>query len=277
MSTYAPKTESFRALWKEELGEMPSYIPGGILPKGGFFLFGGEPGVGKSLFILNLMRRIMGQRPSTFPAYPALALGDKCERALYLDAEVGRHGLWERVKGIFDTPPPHGFVYTTETSELTLDTEAGRGRLKKLIDTAKPEIVIVDPVSSFMAGSDSDNSNVADFFRTLRWLQEQQPDPLTFILCHHFRKKPSEREDWDPLDLENFRGATKWISEAWTILPLADIDRSKRSVKARWGKVRHGPQPEGTWRFRFDENQRMVEQVPGRQQAAVRKRRGPFS
>ncbi len=277
MSTYNPKTHSFRTLWEEDLGEMPSYVSGGILPKGGFFLFGGEPGVGKSLFILNLMKRLMGPRPSTFPAYSALTLTDVCQRALYLDAEVGRWGLCDRVRQIYDTAPPHGFIYTTDTSELTLDTEAGRGRLKKLIDASQPEIVIVDPVSSFMAGSDGDNSNVADFFRSLRWLQEQQKDPLTFILCHHFRKKPSDRDEWDPLDLENFRGATKWISEAWTVLPLADAKRSGRLVKARFGKVRHGPQPADTWHFKFDNNQRMVEHIPGRGKAAPRARRGPLS
>jgi len=258
VSITVTKFRSFATLWEEDLGEMPSFAAGGILPKGAFFLFGGETGIGKSLLMLNIMDRLMGPRPGHWPGRPDIELTDVPQRALYLDAEIGEWGLWDRTKKIWTQAPPRGFVYATDTAEMTIDTEPGRKRLLDLVLAAQPEIVIIDPVSSFMSGSDSDNSAVADFFRSLRWIQEKA-GPITFLLSHHFRKKPQEKQDYDPLDMDNFRGASKWMNEAWSVLTMKSEDLFLRKVVARWAKVRNGPHPSGDFRWRYDENHRLIE------------------
>lgn len=252
-------TRSFSSLWKEDRGEMPAFVGNGILPRGGFFLFGGETGIGKSMLMLNIMHALFDHRPRGFPGCRSLPLVDTPERVLYLDAEVGEWGLWRRVKDIWDEPPPHGFVYATATSEYVLDTEPGRRKMLDLLQASQPEIVIIDPVSSFLLGDDSENSSVAQFFRSLRWFQEQLNPLLTFFLIHHFRKKPSERADFDGLDIDNFRGASKWNNEAWTALTLIEEDRATRRIRGRWAKVRHGPKPRADVLFRYDERNRVTE------------------
>lgn len=62
-------------------------------------------------------------------------------------------------------------------------------------------------------------------------------------MSHHFRKPPTghDRKNYDPLALENLRGASKWTDAADTITTLAREGASKHwwFLKTRW-TTRHG-------------------------------------
>jgi archaellum biogenesis ATPase FlaH len=244
------------ALHTAPLPKLHAWIEGGILPKGSFFLFGGETGVGKTFFILNLVRSLLQKTP--FLGRKEFVITESPKKILWLDAECGEYEIARRAKKVFvdENIPPHAIdVYTDTATLCRLDSQDARGEFVSIIKKCEPlpDIIIIDPVSYFMHGSDSDTTQVRNLYGTLRYAKEalKLPD-LTFILSHHFRKKPTgrPRTDHDPLDPENFRGAIEWLNHAWCAAQLAWAkDRPLRynpdkgwDIRARFGKVR-GAEP----------------------------------
>jgi archaellum biogenesis ATPase FlaH len=249
------RVKDARSLWALDADSMPAYIAAGILPIGGVLLFGGPTGVGKSLMALNMIHDLLHRERSEFLGTPGYTLEKKPSRIIYVDAEVGEYGMAERLKEVFPRQPAAGeLLYTDQVSDLLIDEDIGRRRLLNMVEMEKPDIVILDPVSNLMEGDDSSNKDVKGFYQGLNWVKEKYGHPLTYLLVHHFRKEPAGRysEDYDPLDPQNFRGASTWVGQAWTAMTMAGNRIGDLARRASWPKIRHGPPDSKTYQLKWE-------------------------
>ena len=212
-----------------------------VLSKGGFLLFGGTKGIGKSIMVFNLAKD--------------LSTGAKCcwglegleipkpRTVLYLDYELGEDRIHKRARELFDEAPPEGLHYLTDAEEaLDLDSNLGTQHLTNYVNAINPEVVIIDPVSDFMTGSDSDNSDVRDFFKNMKRIRAERND-IAFVLVHHFGKVPQGQyaQDYDALNINNFRGASKWtdsVDTAATVVQEGKMRQGTWKNRIRWVKTR---------------------------------------
>ncbi len=243
-------------LFVDPLPERREWIENGILPKGALFLFGGGTSIGKTFIVLNLLRQLV--EGTTF-LNTEWRVVDKPKSILYLDAEIGEDLLAQRVKQVFEgctALKPDIIMVDCYTSTCKLDVNEGRQELFKKIRQCptKPDIIVIDPLSYFMEQDDSDNAAAQQVYTTCRMAQEQFNKDLTFIISHHYRKRPSGRglETYDPLEPAEFRGASKWTDMSWTTMTLNrthDNADGGWDLEARFPKIRANKPISGTHYF----------------------------
>lgn len=233
------------------------WIENGILPKGGIMLFGGDTGIGKTFIILNMIRSLV--EGSNFLGTEWRVM-DKPKSILYLDAEIGKDLLSNRVKKVFkgcENFGPGSVNAECDTGLIKLDTAAGRTKFYDKIKTCKvvPDVVVIDPLSYFLENGDNDNQVASSVYDGFRYAQQTFNRDMTFVLSHHYNKKPRGQglDNFDPLDLHNFRGATKWSNIAWTVLTLnrtKDNNDEGWNLEARYAKIRAQKPISGTHYYR---------------------------
>ena len=243
-------------LFMDPLPERREWIENGILPKGALFVFGGGTAIGKTFIILNLLRQLV--EGTTF-LNTEWRVMDKPKSILYLDAEIGEDLLAQRVKQVFEgctALKPKIIMADCATATCKLDVNEGRQELFKKIRACPvvPDIIVIDPLSYFLEQDDSDNLVATHVYNTCRMAQEQFNKDLTFIISHHYRKKPSGRgmETYDPLDLTEFRGASQWANISWTMMTLNrthDNNDGGWVLEARFPKIRANKPISGTYYF----------------------------
>ena len=188
--------------------ENPVWISDGILPRGGILLIGGYAKVGKSFLLLDLIH--------------GLATGSKVwghftvpepTTVLYLDFEIGKVALQQRVKWRYDTlktPPPKGIYYLSRPKQMFLDTAEGASALAREIEETGAKVVVVDPLSRCMLGQENDAADVGRLFRHLDELLAKYED-LSFVLSHHLGKPPKEDALLDEFSPYRLRGSSRFF------------------------------------------------------------------
>lgn len=249
------RAERLKDLLDRELPPNPSWIEPAILPKGGTLLLGGEAKIGKSLIMMEAGRALStGTKLFGHPDFYTV----QC-KVLMIEAEVGIYGFQARSRTIFKGPDSNGyddnFHYISEESRLQLDTQEGMGHFINLIETVRPNVIILDPISFMQSVNESDNVEVGKIFGKMNYLKSLCPEAHTsLIMSHHFKKPPDNPQilkDYDHLNFYNFRGAGKWYDGASSLLTMHRFKELKDVVndgyeawalKCRW-KLRHGSSP----------------------------------
>ncbi len=119
------------------------------------------PKVGKSLLALDVCagiatgRKVLG-KPAQAP-----------RRVLYLDAENTPRDLVERLTAMGYSPADldDRFAYVSFPTLPPLDTEQGGREFVALLDKHRPDLVVLDTVSRFVAGDENDARTYADLYR----------------------------------------------------------------------------------------------------------------
>lgn len=238
-------------LLRKDLPKVDCWIEPKILPKGGFMLFGGLPKIGKSLITHELQRALTtATRPFDSPLFwcPEQA------RVLLLEQEVGEESLKDRYDVCFARHKEHVYrdhaFYETKDFEIDLKTALGRAKLVTHIQTYRPNVLILDPISAFHSYDESDITGVAELLKGLTKLCKAfEEDGLSIILSHHFKKPPAQvyaSSSYDYLDFNNFSGSRLWTGTADTIVALKRFgdahDYKSWCLASRW-TTRHGQQP----------------------------------
>jgi RecA-family ATPase len=231
------------------LPEKPFWISGGVLPKSGILLMGGEAKIGKTFLDLDLAH--------------ALGTGGKLwgtdyevsspTSVHYFEQEVGEIEFQRRIKMRYDVlgeKPPENLFVSSRVKGFFLDTGEGQKIIARELEATKAKVAIIDPIGRCMLGNENDNMEVGGLFRRLDELLISFPE-LSFVISHHFGKPPREDDDVDPLSPYRFRGASKWFDAPDTLVTfmrLSDHPGEWRRLKGRI-TVRQGEPPEGDLKF----------------------------
>ena len=154
-------------------------------------------------------------------------------KVLLVDQEVGEYGLQKRCRPMLQDLAPTDYasnlMYVTKDPELMLDQAAGIRTLWEYVESAQPNVLILDPVGKMLSESENDAIEVAKVFHTLERLQKDfRHLGLSIILSHHFMKPPRtarDREGFDPLDPYNMRGSGKWKDAPDTLVMVSRGDK----------------------------------------------------
>jgi RecA-family ATPase len=153
----------------------------------------------------------------------------KPANVLYAEFELGPYALQKRVKERYDTlrlKPPPNLYFTSKPIGMLLDTSSGLSLLQKDIDATEAQVVVIDPVSRAILGSENSNDDINSMFRQLGNLQAKQPT-LSIVMIHHFSRPPRDQDDFDELSYLNFRGATKFTDAVDTIITLQRLPKAE--------------------------------------------------
>ena len=247
MSSTIQNPESLQELIDRELPPNPSWIEPNILTKRGKLLFGGESKTGKSLVMLSLVRALItGEAPLECHL---LSVPKPC-KVLMIEQELGPYGLQQRArkiyKGIDRDILNSNLWYSTRIPEFQLNTFQGRDLLKKWIDQVEPNVVVIDPIGKSQAYDENSNTQIAKLWNIIDYsLKDYDHLDLSFIISHHFGKPNKDpRYAGDPLDIYNFRGASKWRDDPDTLIAVhrhSNLSGRKDAwnIHTRW-ELRHG-------------------------------------
>ncbi len=223
----------------------------GVLYRGESLLITGPTAVGKSIMTLELALSI-----STGRQFLNMYQVPEPRRVLLLQSEVGFRSFRERLQNM--THDWSGvraaalserlFVPMANGSPTFIGTIADQqGRpgslmvsLRRMIEEIHPDIVILDPLSSFH-GAASENSN-ADMRNRLDLLSALAREyEITLVVVHHHGKTMHK-------GVSQSRGATSitdWASAVLTLTRHRQRGNARRHfIKASWNKVRSFVPPE---------------------------------
>lgn len=171
-------------------------------------------------------------------------------RVLLVDREVGpvsyRQRLDAYLKRKKDVCYLHNISFISKSDQESvnyLDLVGGYSYLETAIRSAKPDVLILDPISFFLAGEEKSGQVVRSVYTALYDLIRQTGSEMSVVFFHHFREVGREG---DPLDMRNFRGSTKWGDDADTRTTMmqeaAHSPAERWRLKTRW-VFRHAQSP----------------------------------
>lgn len=215
-----------------------------ILPKGGKLLFGGNAKVGKSWFLLNLIRSlVLGETTCGIPGFKASPA-----KVLLVEQELGEIGLRERAAGIYDglaeVPEfEENAWYVSREPELTFSTDKGFGKLREIVARSMPEVLVLDPMGKLHTYDENDATNMAVLFQRVDTLLKDGRDRgMSIVMSQHFGKPPKgvAADDHDPLEPYNFRGSGKWKDDPDSLITMQRLPRNLGTPWESWKtKVRY--------------------------------------
>ena len=239
--------ERVKDLYSKPFTEAPCYVSGGVIPRSGIVLMGGQAKIGKTFLLLDLAHNLGHGGDLWRLDYKVV----EPVPVLYFEQEVGEVEFQRRVKMRYDRlkdqgiEPPENFFYVSKMKNFMLDTNEGQMRLSKEIKATGAKVVIIDPIGRCLLGDENDNSVIGKFFHRLDQTLLEHPG-LTLVISHHFGK-PRKDDDYDPLDPYNFRGASKFFDAPdalITLCPMSPRPGEWKRIKGRM-RLRQGEEPPG--------------------------------
>ncbi len=249
------KTLTFQDLITRSRQPRPCYVGSQFVPVSGKVLIGGEAKIGKSFVSMEIAR--------------ALATGTCCfgrtdfaverpVRVLLCDKELGADSLGVRLAGFFAGASAEELALAAQNifavsgnPDFYFDDRARRQAIQDKLDEVQPNVLIIDPVSKFMQGSDSDNDHVKHFLETMDILMElHEANGLSVIMSHHFRKPQTDFRGAkiDPTSSYNFRGGSKWYDDMDSLVTMQRHDVNDQHWRLECEpEFRHGASPQAFW------------------------------
>ena len=169
----------------------------GLFPRGYVSLVAGEPGVGKTWFMLDVARSVADGR---------LGMGDPYEpyergKVLLFAGETGVRMLVDRMNQLGGVENLNRIQVISSHQmarmdiDVMLNTAIGRKNIEDAIRDYRPDIVFIDTVISFM-GDGKDESSQVDMSDSIRVLGVLANTCNTaIVLLHHFRKRASKASE----------------------------------------------------------------------------------
>lgn len=117
-----------------------------------------RPKAGKSLLILDLLRRVLsGQQLDGSSTEPAIMI--------YLDMENGEKDLRKRLDDLGASPEElDHLVYLSFPDIGPLNTKTGSGKLLENVDFYGADLVVIDTITRFVEGSENDSATWLELY-----------------------------------------------------------------------------------------------------------------
>jgi hypothetical protein len=205
----------------ENVANDENFVLQGFLPEEGILVIGGEPGSGKSRFVLNMTDCIATGQPFLGRLVPAPA------KVAYLSLDMPK----PRVKAI-RRKQAQGFkdhedlleenvLLMIRGSGLDLTMPDYQKRISDDLDEFEAEVFVIDILGRAVPSLNDD----VKAQELLNWLQEMG---RSFILVSHTRKMPAGTKPNNVLD--DFFGSRHWSMTPDTCLILADYEGEKHNL-----------------------------------------------
>ncbi len=201
-------------------------------------ILGAPPKSYKSLLALNLVYDLASGLD------PLSGLETAPKRILYIEQEIGLYSLSRRMAQIAGAAD--GGARAAALAGENLHFHSGRGlmlsgsEIRSVIGAAKPDIIVLDPLRKFHA---FDENKSEDALRVNQLIQSVQGESGVIIIHHAGKRK----EGRPALDFENLRGSSEFFADCDSALML---QRQPNGLTVQ-PVLRHGPEPDQPWRFRF--------------------------
>lgn len=196
---------------------------------------GGLAKVGKSYLVQNLIRDV------TKADRPLWGI-DRCTipqplRVLYVEQELGEIEFQRRLYECYTDELPSENFWWLSRVPLAMDTATGVNKLSELVHENGIQVVVIDPISRAMEGTESNEhiKRLADRLQTFLYLTSDLSTSV--VLVHHFGKpaKEARNENFDELDPYNFRGGSMWVDMAHTLVTFKRLKpRTPWRLRSRW-------------------------------------------
>lgn len=222
----------------------PYWIDGGILPRGGCMILGGQAKLGKTWFQYSMIESLVFGLPLF--GLEEWSVKEPC-RILMIDRELGVHEFYDRILPPFSRyingPGRQRFAdnawFMTKddaSRHINLSTDRGRAILMDALAIVKPHVLFLDPIGKLHAGDENDASSMNQLFLTLEAIRGEHVErEMAIVFSHHFGKLASSKDSGrEPLDPYNFRGSTRWYDDPDTILTARKTREYRPSAIHKW-------------------------------------------
>ncbi|MBN1659698.1 MAG: AAA family ATPase, partial [Anaerolineae bacterium] len=205
----------------------------GWLPRGLLSLLGAAPGAGKSLVALDLARRVIEGLPwpdGTPVCYRDARDGAAVPRSatvLYVDSEATPEVLQSRAAawGI-DTRRLYALLPPGSWDVLDLCQKQHRDHLLRMVVGVRPELIIVDSLSSSTGKGENSVEQVRGFLAFLTSVARVHQSAL--LLIHHLRKRGKSaggqsRPQGEVVTAHDLRGSSHISAVPRTVLAISTV------------------------------------------------------
>lgn len=223
--------ERLDAFISQEIPLQPYIVGRGVLPVRGKAILAGSPKANKSFVGLNILldlargRNLFGaEYKSGAPVFP---VGQQW-RGLYLEQELGRIGLVERLVGKegrtglvtgVHTEGLEMYLQTRDTA-MRFDTPEGRDFIDQVLAEVKPDVVIADPLSKFNLEDENSAQGMGAIMRVVDHMIEDHN--TAFVIVHHISKQdpdPSKQKRGG----DRLRGSSALFADVDTLLEVTRL------------------------------------------------------
>ncbi|MHA2642907.1 MAG: AAA family ATPase [bacterium JZ-2024 1] len=222
------------------------WIEPSLLPRGGILLVSAQPKSGKSFVCIELARALITATP------PFNSQEIRCPntaRVLLIEQEMGKSTLARRIKLAISrhnlSTIRDNLFCVSKDPEIRLDSREGLDKLKGLIRSICPNVILLDPISKFHNLDENDSRHVASIFDALNGIiNEFAALGMAIIISHHFKKPSTNNAGHDPASPYNMRGSSRFYSDPDAIMTIHRITGDADSWRAitRF-ETRHGRPP----------------------------------
>lgn len=234
--------EQIKAITAKELIETPLpenqyLIGGGLIPRHGYTMLVGKAKEGKTMLALNialclatktpfLMKR--GEKIGLFPVPEAkrtlFLLRENVDRTMQSFLEKQVRGMGKKLgKKIEESLDLIKFVRPKTTY---LDLKEGLSELRNLLDTHRPALVVIDPLSRFLTSDMNKMETAIKVVNALDSLGEEYD--CAFLLLHHFRKRGKDDTELEDV-FERITGSGGWRNSYVSCLALERRHKGRSS------------------------------------------------
>lgn len=208
---------------------------------GGFGLLVAHPGVGKTTLAMQ-MGAYLALGRDAFMRWPNKG-GSK--KVLFLSLEMGPTSLNHFMTSIIKHYPGEerelgrNFRVSPLGSPVPLDGEQGQAFLNNMMDTEKPDVLIIDSLQKVSSKELTDEQAVKNLIHYLSSLRKKYKTSL--LVIHHNRKKPNDQQKKN-VELSDVYGSTYITTDADFVMNLHT--EAKHTVRVTMVKNRLGEVPD---------------------------------
>ena len=232
MSNKLPAVVSLGELLRARPSPQPCLVEPGLLPPQGILFCGGEPKIGKSILVANLALALAAGSSRTGFQIPAPRRVLICQFELPTEQFAARLAQMRQPLG--EAADANLFIDTRAAGHL-LNTPQGLHHFLSAAQTAKAEVIVLDPLYSTHDQDENDTRAMAALCQTLLRLRDASRAAL--IVVHHVRKSVSRYEVGSA-----FRGsgALNAVGDSYVLLarPSADPNVVELRFQFRYAAAR---------------------------------------
>lgn len=209
-----------------------------IFPKGHVTLIAGEPGIGKTWFMLSVCKSLaegkrgLGSATEVYPKGKALVFaGETGVRLL-----ASRVHLMGGINPVENVRVVSSHVCANMNIDTMINTAIGRKNIEEAVSEFRPDMVFFDTMISFMADGKDESSQVdmTDCIRGLGSIASRYNTAL--VIMHHFRKRTSLKNMGEERHMDEVIGTSAFIRLASLVIGIERKDqvRTVRCLKSWW-------------------------------------------